>query len=295
MSSLDPLSLKLFLAVAEAGTIAAAAESEHIAAAAVSRRISELEACVGVQLLRRTNKGVVATEAGKRLAALAHRALHQFDDIAVQMRDFAAGTSGIVRVAANISSIVQFLPRDIQSFAADHPHVRIELDEKPSAQVVRAVADNAADIGVFTSMPHGYAIETLPYRTDNLVLVTPREHPLAQLESIAFAGALDHEFVALPADTAISQCLTRAANALARAVRVRIQVTGYDAQCLMIEANLGIGVMPLAVARQHARSARLSIVALTDAWAERELLVGVRSLDALPEACRKLVTHLVHA
>jgi len=293
MPSLDPLSLKLFLAVAEAGTIAAAAEREHIAAAAVSRRISEIEATVGVELLRRTNKGVVPTEAGKRLAALAHRALHQFDDIAMQMRDFAAGTSGIVRVAANISSIVQFLPRDIQAFAASHPHVRIELDEKPSAQVVRAVAENAADIGVFTSMPHGYAIETLPYRTDNLVLVTPREHPLADRQSIAFADALDHEFVALPSDTAISQCLTRAANALARAVRVRIQVTGYDAQCLMIEANLGLGVMPLAVAQQHARSAGLNIVKLTDAWAERELLIGVRSLDALPEACRKLVTHLV--
>ncbi|WP_109476207.1 LysR family transcriptional regulator [Paraburkholderia sp. C35] len=293
MPSLDPLSLKLFLAVAEAGTIAAAAESEHIAAAAVSRRISELEAYVGVELLRRTNKGVVPTEAGKRLAALAHRALHQFDDIAIQMRDFAAGTSGIVRVAANISSIVQFLPRDIQAFAASHPHVRIELDEKPSAQVVRAVAENAADIGVFTSLPHGYAIQTLPYHTDNLVLVTPRDHALSQRQSIAFADALDHEFVALPADTAISQCLTRAANELGRAVRVRIQVTGYDAQCLMIEANLGLGVMPLAVAQQHARSAELNIVALTNAWAGRELLIGVRSLDALPEACRKLVAHLV--
>jgi DNA-binding transcriptional LysR family regulator len=295
MPSLDPLSLRLFLAVAEAGTIAAAAEREHIAAAAVSRRISEIEAFVGVQLLRRTNKGVAPTEAGARLVALAHRALHQFDDIAVQMRDFAIGTSGIVRIAANISSIVQFLPRDIQSFAARHPHVRIELDEKPSIDVVRAIADNAADIGVFTSVPHGYAIQTLPYRTDNLVLVTPRDHALASRESIAFADALDHEFVALPSDTAISQTLARAANALARAVRVRIQVTSYDAQCLMIEAGLGLGVMPLAVARQHARTAELSVVALTDSWAARELLIGVRALDALPEACRKLVTHLMEA
>jgi DNA-binding transcriptional LysR family regulator len=295
MPSLDPLSLRLFLAVAEAGTIAAAAEREHIAAAAVSRRISEMEAFVGVQLLRRTNKGVAPTEAGARLVALAHRALHQFDDIAVQMRDFAIGTSGIVRIAANISSIVQFLPRDIQSFAARHPHVRIELDEKPSIDVVRAIADNAADIGVFTSVPHGYAIQTLPYRTDNLVLVTPRDHALASRESIAFADALDHEFVALPSDTAISQTLARAANALARAVRVRIQVTSYDAQCLMIEAGLGLGVMPLAVARQHARTAELSVVALTDSWAARELLIGVRALDALPEACRKLVTHLMEA
>ncbi|SAL30301.1 LysR family transcriptional regulator [Caballeronia arvi] len=291
MPSIDPLSLRLFLAVVDAGTIAAAAQREHIAAAAVSRRISEIEAMFGVPLLRRTNKGVEPTDAGRRLAALAHRALHQFEDIAIQMRDVASGTSGIVRIAANISSIVQFLPRDIQSFAARHPNVRIQLDEKPSVQVVRAVADNAADIGVFTSVPHGYALHTIPYRTDNLVLATPPEHALAQAQSIAFADALDEEFVALPADTAISQCLTRAANELGRSVRVRIQVSSYDAQCLMIEAGLGLGVMPEAVARQHA----LAIVALTDAWATRELLIGVRSLDALPEACRKLVTHLTNA
>jgi DNA-binding transcriptional LysR family regulator len=291
MPPIDPLSLRLFLAVVDAGTIAAAAQREHIAAAAVSRRISEIETIFGVPLLRRTNKGVAPTEAGERLAMLAHRALHQIDDIAVQMRDFSSGTSGIVRIAANISSIAQFLPRDIQSFAAGHPHVRIELEEKPSVQVVRAVADNAADIGVFTSVPHGYAIHTFPYRTDNLVLVTPQQHALAQAQSIAFADVLDYEFVALPADTAISLSLTRASNEVGRSVRVRIQVSSYDAQCMMVEAGLGLGVMPEAVARQHA----LGIVPLTDAWAARQLLIGVRSPDALPEACRKLVAHLTSA
>ncbi|GAB5097251.1 LysR family transcriptional regulator [Caballeronia sp. HLA56] len=292
MHSIDPLSLRLFVAVAEAGTIAAAAEREHIAAAAVSRRISEIEAMFGVPLLHRTNKGVVPTEAGERLVALALSVLHHFDDIALQMRDFTNGLSGMVRIAANNSSIVQFLPQDIQSFAASHPNVRLQVDEKPSTQVVRAIADNAADIGVFTAVPHGRAIQTLPYRTDNLVLVTPPGHAHSLRNSIAFAEALDFEFVVLPADTAISQCLTRAANEDGRAVNVRIQVTGYDAQCLMIGAGLGLGVMPDAVARQHARSSGLCVVALTDKWAARELLIGMRSLDALPEACRKLVAHL---
>jgi len=292
MPPLDPLSLRLFIAVAEAGTIAAAAEREHIAAAAVSRRISEMETQFGVPLLHRTNKGVAPTEAGQRLAALGYRALHQFDDIAVQMQDFASGTSGLVRIAANISSIVQFLPRDIQAFALQHPLVRIQLEEKPSAQVVRAVAHNTTDIGVFTSVPHGYSIHTFPYRTDNLVLVTPPAHTLASRQSISLADALDSELVALPGDTAISQCVIRAANEAGRTAKVRIQVTSYDAQCLMIEAGLGLGVMPEAVAQQYVRSSSLGIVALTDAWAARELLIGVRSVDALPEACRKLVKHL---
>jgi DNA-binding transcriptional LysR family regulator len=294
MPPLDPLSLRLFIAVAEAGTIAAAAEREHIAAAAVSKRISEIEGALGVALLRRTNKGVAPTEAGERLIALAHRALHQLDDIEVQMRDYSSGVSGLVRMAANISSIVQFLPREIQSFAAQHPHIRIQLEEKSSTLVVRAVADNAADLGIFTSVPHGYPVQSFPYHTDNLVLVTPPGHALADVESIAFADALGFEFVGLPADTAISQQLTRTANELARAVRVRIQVTSYDSQCLMVAAGLGLGVMPLAVAQQHAQSSMLGIVMLTDAWAKRELLICVRSLEALPPACRMMVAHLAN-
>jgi DNA-binding transcriptional LysR family regulator len=292
MPTLDPLSLRLFISVAEAGTIAAAAEREHIAAAAVSKRISEIEATLGVALLRRTNKGVAPTAAGERLVALAHRALHELDDIAVQMRDYASGVSGLIRLAANVSSVVQFLPREIQSFAAQYPRIQIQLEEKASTGVVKAVADNAADIGIFTSVPHGYDVQTFAYHSDCLTLVAPAGHALGQRQTVAFADTLDFDYVGLPADTAISQQLTRAAHAQGRPVKLRIQVTSYDAQCLMIAAGLGLGVMPLAVAKQQAANLSLATVALSDAWAERDLLIAVRSLDALPVACRMLVAHL---
>lgn len=292
MPTLDPLSLRLFISVAEAGTIAAAAQREHIAAAAVSKRISEIESTLGIALLRRTNKGVEPTAAGVRLTALAHRALHELDDIAVQMSDYASGVSGLVRLAANVSSVVQFLPDEIRSFVAQHPRIQIQLDERSSAGVVKAVAENAVDIGIFTSVPHGYDVQTLPYQRDRLALVTPPEHALARRETVAFAETLDYEYVGLPADTAISQQLTRAAHACARSVNLRIQVTSYDAQCLMIAAGLGLGVMPYAVAKHQAASLGLLVVALTDAWAERDLLLAVRSIDSLPAACRLLLEHL---
>ncbi|NYH15741.1 DNA-binding transcriptional LysR family regulator [Paraburkholderia bryophila] len=69
-------------------------------------------------------------------------------------------------------------------------------------------------------------------------------------------------------------------------------MTSYDAQCLMIAAGLGLGVMPRAIAQEQAAKLGLSIVTLTDSWAERDLLLAVRSLEALPVACRMLVAHL---
>jgi DNA-binding transcriptional LysR family regulator len=60
----------------------------------------------------------------------------------------------------------------------------------------------------------------------------------------------------------------------------------------MIAAGLGLGVMPYAVAKHQAASLGLLVVALTDAWAERDLLLAVRSIDSLPAACRLLLEHL---
>src|SRR5450830_1550436 len=102
---LDPISLKLFISVLEEGTIAAAAEREHIAAAAVSKRMSEIEAQLGTQLLVRTNKGISATAAGLALSTMARRVLHELDEISVQMQEYASGVRGHVRVFANISAI----------------------------------------------------------------------------------------------------------------------------------------------------------------------------------------------
>ena len=122
---LDPVSLRLFIAVLEQGSITAAAEREHIAAASVSKRVSELEALLKARLLTRSNKGVGPTAAGAALRSMARGVLHELDNIEVSMRAFAAGVRGQVRVYANISTITQFLPESIHAFLAAHPDVQI--------------------------------------------------------------------------------------------------------------------------------------------------------------------------
>ena len=143
---LDPLSLKLFAAVIEHGSIAGAAERHHIAAAAVSKRMSELEALLRTALLKRTNKGVEATPAGFALLGHAHRLLRDMDEIFVEMRDWADGVRGQVRVCANISAITQFLPREIAQFLRRYPekcriiHYGLNLDRFAATPEIEAQA-----------------------------------------------------------------------------------------------------------------------------------------------------------
>lgn len=289
---LDPVSLKLFVAIAETGTIAAAAEREHVAASAVSRRISDLEGALKTTLLRRTNKGVEPTAAGLALVNLARGVLHSLDEVAVQMAEYATGLRGQVRVAANLSAITQFLPGEIRRFLALHPQVQIHLEELISTRVTKAVAENQADIGIFAYGPYGQEVETYPYRHDQLVLITPRGHPLAGRGAVRFAQTLDYDCVGLHTGSAINLQLVKAATDMDRTVRIRIQVTSYEALCLMVETGLGVGFLPEAVARRYLGILAIEQVRLDEPWAERELRLCVRSYAALPVAARLLLDHL---
>lgn len=292
MSRLDPTSLKLFVRVVEQGTIAAAAASEHIAAAAVSKRLTEIEQQLGTQVLLRTNKGVEATAAGMELLALARRALHELDQIPAQMQNYASGVRGLVRVCASMSAITQFLPADIESFVTRYPGVQLQLAEMTSSGALRAVAENAADIGIFTSAPLDPQLETFPYQHDRLALCTPRGHRLAMRQEASFEDIVDEEIVGMESASAIGVLLTRAAGLMERPLRMRIQVTSFDALCMMIHCRLGVGVLPEAVARRNAVTLDVAVVRLADAWAARDFRIAVRRGGSLPMAAGLLAAHL---
>lgn len=289
---IDPTSLSLFIAVVEEGTIAAAAEREHIAAPAVSKRISQLEDLLRTQLLTRTYKGVEPTAAGLALLNLARRAVHYLDDVQAQMSDYAGGTRGQVRIFANISAINQFLPTDLASFLEQHPQVQVHLEERNSTVTPKAVAENAADIGIFTTMQHGESVETLPYRADHLSLIVRNDHPLATRRRIRFADTLDWDYVGLRTGSAINMQLTKAAAELDRQLRLRIQVTGFDALCQMVSAGLGIAIAPQNLTKLYVKRLGIKEIPLEDEWARRELSICVRSQAALSPAAMLLVAHL---
>jgi DNA-binding transcriptional LysR family regulator len=289
---LDPLSLKLFVSVVEEGTIAAAAEREHIVASAVSKRLSELEGALDTQLLQRSNKGIQPTEAGLALLSLARGLLHDLDDIYLQMREYSSGTRGYVRVFANISTITQFLPQELSRFVEQYPLIQIHLEEKISTVITRAVAESVADIGIFTLGTHAQDLEVFPYGSDELVLITPKSHPLAKRKSVKFGETLDFDYVGLHAGGSMNLQLANVASHFGKVLKLRMQVTSFDAQCLMVEAGLGIGVLPRNSAKTFLKALDINVVTLDEPWAKRDLAICVRSYDSLSMAARFLVDHL---
>ncbi|MDQ2694380.1 MAG: LysR family transcriptional regulator [Pseudomonadota bacterium] len=285
--------MRLFIAAIEEGTIAAAAAREHVVASAVSRRIARLEAVFQAPLVSRTRKGLEPTAAGMALLPLARQVLLDLNDLYVQMHQYSSGSRGDVRVSASVPAITQFLPGEIKSFRTRHPHVQIQLEEESSLAVARAVAENAAHIGLFTwGVPHGQTLETFPYHSYQLVVITPNRHPLVGRGCVSFEETLDFDYVGLPRDSTIHFQLLKAAAELNRTLNLSIEVSAYDALCRMVEAGLGIGVLPKPVAQPYIDSQRLYAMVLDEPWADQALSICVRSFDALPVAAKLLVNHL---
>lgn len=290
---LDLVSLSLFSLVVRTGSISKGAEQAHLAVGAASRRISDLEAAVGAELFERHSRGVTLTPAGQALQRHAQRILSDIDQLAADLSDHAQGVVGVVRLWANTSAITQFLPADLASFSTAHAGIRIEMHEHDSHAVVLAVLDGRADLGIFAERTPALGLQTVPYRRDRLVLVVPRDHPLAGRGCIAFAEAGEFDFVSLSQGTSLAQRLALESAAIGRALRIRIHVRSFDAMCQMVAAGLGVAVLPQAAVQPLVRALDLCQVELSDPWVDRELLLGARDLSALPRPARALLDHLV--
>jgi DNA-binding transcriptional LysR family regulator len=289
---MDLTSLQLFVAVCELGSIGKAAEREFIAASAISKRLADLETTLGTPLLYRHTRGVDLTPAGESLLHHARSVLYSLEKMQGELSEYVDGVRGHVRVHASISAIVQFLPEDLGAFIRQHEQVKIDLEEHLSTEVVRAVQEGAADLGICNAGVGTGELQTLPYRQDQLVLIVPQGHPLAAAQAIDFVQSLDWDQVGLHATSSIYLAMREAAATAGRSIRLRIHVTGLDAMCRMIHNGLGVGVMPRRAFELMQGVGALACVPLKDDWARRHIELVARDFSTLPVTARLLVDHL---
>jgi DNA-binding transcriptional LysR family regulator len=287
----DLASLALFIRIAETKSITKAAQASHIALAAASRRISLLEEQYGVQLLHRTARGVELTPAGSAMLLHARQMMEQADEMRAELSDYTKGGKGLVRVHANTSALAQYLSQDLATFSAAHPAIKVAIEEHRSGAIVQALQGGTTDIGIVMEGAPTGELQCFDYRTDTLVAVLPKRHPLRG-KRVPFAKLLPYDIVGLESDTVISRLLADAASAEGKPLRLRVQLKGFDVVAKMIQAGLGIGVLPEGAAHSFARPMGLRLVPLTDAWAKRRMWVCVRDYAALPASARQLVDHL---
>jgi DNA-binding transcriptional LysR family regulator len=292
LKKLDLTSLRLFVAVCQERNIARAAEREFIASSAVSRRIAEIEAMIGLPVIQRQSRGITVTPVGETVLRYALAIIGNIEQMSAELSRFSSGAKGRVRVVANLSSIVQFLPEDVAAFGRAFPEVSIELEEENSADVLRIVDEHGADFGICNPVAGSEAFEQVPYRQDRLAVLVPGGHRLAGAPRVAFGELLEDRFVGLRSESALTRLLAQEAGSAGRQLDVRMRVSSLDALCRMVHAGLGIAIVPEQVGLLYVNALDVRLLSLTDAWAVRRLIMIFKAREQLSASAAALVGFL---
>lgn len=281
LAKFDFVSIRLAVACFRTGNLTSAARECHLVLAAASRRIKELEAALGHTLFERHSRGLEPTAAGRIFARRGLALLQEMDQLVEELSDASQGVVRHVKLSASTAAINQFLPPLLARYAEVHPEVRVELEEQVSEQVVLALREGRADVGVFVQGPDVGDLQLCDFRTDDLVLIMPRGHRLEGRTPIAFADTLDEPWISLNAGAAMLEQQQQAALSAGRAFKLRMQVRSFDAVGHMVASGLGIAALPRQAGLPILRGMKLAWRPLSDDWAHRQIQIGIRP-DADP-------------
>ncbi len=291
----DFVTLRLFCAVAQTGSITKGASRCHLALSAASRRLTDFEEAVGSTLLERTAQGVKLTPAGHVAMQHAMRLSQGFELFGGELAEYAQGYRGHVRLWANMSALTEFLPEVLALFMVKHPEIKVEVEEQLSPDIARALVEGLADIGVFADATPSDGLTVRPFQTDELVLICSREHELAKRDSVQFREALAHPFVGLSLRSSLLTLVTDQAQAAGLPLRLRVQVSSFGAMCRMVGAGLGLGVLPRAACAPLLDAYKLKALRLDEPWAERSLVAACNADRPLSAAATLLWESMAHA
>lgn len=288
----DLTDLQLFVHILDCGTLTAAAGRAHMTLASASERVRGMEAQLGCALLARQARGVRPTAAGHTLGQHARDVLARMQRLRGDMAEYGAGLAGHVRVCGNTSAVSEHLPLAVAGFLRGHPRVALELQECRSAEVLDRLRQGLCDIGVASDAQDLRGLQATLWRPDPLVAVLPRAHRLARRKRLALQDLLAEDWVGLPHDAALQVLVRQQASLLGSPLRWRAQLQHLDSLCQLVGQGVGVAVMPAAAAQRLAPASGARAVPLSDAWAQRQLLLCTAREDQLPAHARQLLVHL---
>ncbi len=194
--------LQYFLRVADAANFTRAAEELGISQPALSRSIQRLEEELGQPVFERKGRSVALTEAGTLLQRRAQHILSVIEDTKAEICD--DGESGRVRIGAIPTIAPFFLPDVLRKFSQEFPRARLVVHEETTDKLIKSCTQGEIDVGVLALPISVKYLEVQELFEEELLLVLPPDHPLAEKPHIQLSDIEPLPFVLLDE----AHCLT---------------------------------------------------------------------------------------
>lgn len=280
--------LRALVAVAELGSFSAAANELHLSQPALSRRISKLEAALGVRLVERTTRRVEMTATGREFGRQARQVLNAFEEAVLGIGEGASKIRGEVTIACVPTAVSRCLFEVLKEYRRQYPGILVRVLDDGASDVLSTVVRNEADFGINYIGAQEANLDFIPIFKERFVVVCRDDHALALRRSVKWAELAMYEYIAVTKASGNRLLLDLAlANTpdlpepFCEARHVRTVVD-------MVVAGMGIAAVPEMAVPDKAADLMLRVVPLTNPVVNRTLGLIKRRGRVLSPAAERL-------
>lgn len=238
-----------FDAVVRHGGFTRAAAALRIAQPAVSAQLRKLETELGVRLLERTTRSVRLTRAGEVVLARARHVFAELDGVRDDLALLAGELRGQVRLGSIQATGPFRLVEALAAFQREFPEVELSLRSGRLSQLIADLDNDVIDMAI-GPLPNGRfdRIVEQPLFTDELVLITAADHPLAGCVELPLDAVRDEVFACLPAASGLRTRLDEACAAAGFSPTVRYETTIVPQLRELVSHGLGVALLARSIA-----------------------------------------------
>jgi DNA-binding transcriptional LysR family regulator len=280
--------LRAFLAVYQLRKLSAAAQKLFVTQSAVSMLIRQLEEGLDTRLFDRTTRSLKPTAAGEQMMLTVERILRDVDSLSADFRELATLERGRVTLAITPTLAGFLLPDAVRAFTAQHPGVRVLVNDCAPDQFISRILGEHVDFGIGTPERPGAEVEVERLMRDHLALVCREDHPLAAARVVRWSDLGGHPVISVRPGYGVRPLIDGAAAEAGVALDVVSEVSFLSTALWMTSAGMGASIMPSAFARAQA-DPLLAIKVLSAPRVARDVSIVTKRGHSLSAAARAFI------
>ncbi|MGF6602635.1 DNA-binding transcriptional LysR family regulator [Paraburkholderia sp. GAS448] len=285
--------IRAFIAVAQTGNFTRAATRLHLSQPALTVQIRRLEETVGVRLFDRNSRNVALTPAGRELLPVLQKSLHDMEHVLIDARALGEGSSGMVRIACLPTFAASVLPDLILDLKKDVPHAGFYIRDVVASMVNTLVRNEDVDIGLTGGDLSDAAFEILHSGVDRLVVVCPKEHPLARRRRVRLKDLVSMPLVLTAQGTSVRAVVDAALASASYMPEITCEPTYMMTAVAMVRGGLGVTILP-DTAREVLAEPGLVARPIDDAAFVRPIALIKKRGRTLPPVTEKFVAAMLN-
>jgi DNA-binding transcriptional LysR family regulator len=234
--------LQIFEAIAQYGSFTRAAEELFLTQPTVSQQMKQLTKAIGVPLYEQIGKRIYLTDAGKAVLEVGRDISQRFNDLEMTLADIKGLKQGNLKLAA-ITTAKYFVPRILGTFRQRYPGINISLQIANRQQILDRLANNLDDLYFIGQPPEDLEINLRHFLDNPLVVIAPRNHPLAQEKLISLERLIEEPLIMRESGSGTRMAVESffAENRLK--MRVEMEIGSNEAIKQAIVGGLGLSIL----------------------------------------------------